>query len=187
MAGERFLVTGGTGCIGSWVVRNLVRQSAQVVVLTMDDQFQRLKLIQADEEFAEVKFVHGDITNLDLLIKIAQDHQINKVIHLAGLQLPFCKANPSLGAMVNVVGTINIFEMAKHTSIDRVVYASSAAVYGPKTYYPETVLPHNAPFYITEFIKLQMNKTLKYTGKIILFPVLACGRTQSMELGETKE
>jgi nucleoside-diphosphate-sugar epimerase len=52
------------------------------------------------------------------------------VIHLAGLQVPTCKADPVTGAMVNVVGTINVFEAARATGVRGVVYASSAAVYG---------------------------------------------------------
>lgn len=146
MPEERFLVTGGTGCIGAWVVKNLVQESIPVVVLTVDDYFQRLKLIMPDEEFERIQFVFGDISDASALAELAHNYQINRVIHLAGLQLPFCKANPSMGASVNVLGTINIFEMAKRSGIERVVYASSAAVYGPKAYYSQNILGCDAPF-----------------------------------------
>jgi nucleoside-diphosphate-sugar epimerase len=52
------------------------------------------------------------------------------VIHLAGLQVPSCQADPAAGALVNVVGTLNVFEAARLTGAERVVYASSAAVFG---------------------------------------------------------
>jgi nucleoside-diphosphate-sugar epimerase len=52
------------------------------------------------------------------------------VIHLAGLQVPACKADPVAGALVNVVGTLTVFDAARATGVKRVVYASSAAVYG---------------------------------------------------------
>jgi nucleoside-diphosphate-sugar epimerase len=52
------------------------------------------------------------------------------VIHLAGLQVPTCKSDPPLGALVNVVGTMNVFEAARALGLTRVVYASSAAVFG---------------------------------------------------------
>ena len=52
------------------------------------------------------------------------------MIHLAGLQVPTCRAEPVTGALVNVIGTLNVFEAAKTIRIKRVVYASSAAVYG---------------------------------------------------------
>jgi len=52
-------------------------------------------------------------------------------VHLAGLQVPFCKADPLLGARVNVLGTMHVFEAALAEGLERVVYASSAAVLGP--------------------------------------------------------
>jgi nucleoside-diphosphate-sugar epimerase len=57
---------------------------------------------------------------------------VTHIIHLAGLQVPTCKAEPRLGAMVNVVGTINVFEAARRAAgqIKKIVYASSAAVFG---------------------------------------------------------
>src|SRR5438876_1187420 len=52
------------------------------------------------------------------------------VIHLAALQVPFCKADPVAGAKVNVVGTVNVFEAARRLGIGRIAYASSIAAYG---------------------------------------------------------
>jgi UDP-glucuronate 4-epimerase len=59
------------------------------------------------------------------------EHAITHVIHLAALQLPFVKADPPLGARVNVVGTVNVFEAVacRKERIERIIYASSAAVY----------------------------------------------------------
>jgi UDP-glucuronate 4-epimerase len=58
---------------------------------------------------------------------------VTRVVHLAGLQVPFCRENPPLGASVNVVGTVNVLEAVKRRRdrIPGVAYASSAAVYGP--------------------------------------------------------
>jgi nucleoside-diphosphate-sugar epimerase len=53
-----------------------------------------------------------------------------RVIHLAGLQVPTCKTDPLAGALVNVAGTLNVFEAARTIGIKSIVYASSAAVYG---------------------------------------------------------
>ena len=49
------------------------------------------------------------------------------IIHLAALQVPFCKADPVLGARANVVGTVNVLEAARHQGLKRVAYASSIA------------------------------------------------------------
>jgi len=70
--------------------------------------------------------------------------EVTHILHLAALQVPFCKANPVLGASVNVVGTVNVFEAAKKAGIPQVTYASSLAVYGPKEAYSEELLHHHS-------------------------------------------
>jgi UDP-glucuronate 4-epimerase len=131
VATERFLVTGALGCIGAWTVRNLVRAGIPTVVFDLASDPQRLKLIMTPDELAQVTFVAGDITDLAALEHALDEHAITNIIHLAALQVPFCKANPPLGARVNVVGTVNVFEAVaqRKERIDRVVFASSVAVY----------------------------------------------------------
>jgi UDP-glucuronate 4-epimerase len=146
---ERVLVTGGTGCIGSWVVRNLVREEVTVVALTAARRFARLKLILTDAEFGRISFVTADISDMATIEAAARRHGINRIIHLAGMQLPFCAADPIRGAQVNVGGTVTIFELAKRLGVERVVYASSAAVYGPRTHYQEATLGPGAAFFPT--------------------------------------
>jgi nucleoside-diphosphate-sugar epimerase len=149
MTDERVLVTGGTGCIGSWVVRNLVQEHVPVVVLTSSGRDERLRLILTDAERDEISFVTGDISDIAALESAAAPHGINRIIHLAGMQFPFCAADPVRGAQVNVAGTVTIFELAKRLGVERVVYASSAAVYGPKSHYAETVLGPDAELFPT--------------------------------------
>jgi nucleoside-diphosphate-sugar epimerase len=146
---ERVLVTGGTGCIGSWVVRNLVREEVTVVALTAARRFARLKLILTDAEFGRISFVTADISDMATIEAAARRHGINRIIHLAGMQLPFCAADPIRGAQVNVGGTVTIFELAKRLGVERLVYASSAAVYGPRTHYQEATLGPGAAFFPT--------------------------------------
>ena len=76
-------------------------------------------------------FVAGDITDLAALERALDEHEITNIIHLAALQVPFCRADPPLGARVNVVGTVNVFEAVarRKQRIGHVVYASSVAVY----------------------------------------------------------
>ena len=144
MAEERFLITGAQGCIGAWVVYNLVRNGTKIVAFNRSQNRHRLELLLSQDEIDGIDFVQGDITDLESIVNAVIDYGITNIIHLAALQLPFCKANPPLGAAVNVVGTVNIFEAAKKASIKRVVYASSTAVYGSAEEYPERALAHNA-------------------------------------------
>ena len=127
-----FLVTGAHGFIGAWVVKRLLANDARVVIFDQSSDPRRLRLIMNDDEIARATLVTGDITEADVLSPIIKKFGVTHLIHLAGLQVPICKANPRLGALVNVVGTINVFEAARLAgdSIQKVVYASSAAVFG---------------------------------------------------------
>src|SRR6185295_20348913 len=71
------------------------------------------------------------ITDLEALGRTLDEHAITRVVHLAGLQVPFCRADPVLGARVNVVGTVNVFEAVtrRRDRIPGIAWASSAAVY----------------------------------------------------------
>src|SRR5262249_37734981 len=83
-------------------------------------------------------FVAGDVTDANRLRQALDKAGITHVIHLAGLQVPVCRDNPLLGAQVNVVGTLAVFEAVRQARqpIERLIYASSAAVFGTPEQYP---------------------------------------------------
>lgn len=142
---ERFLVTGAAGCIGIWVLRNLVREGAAVAALDLDTHRRRLPLVLTEREIAGIQFIQGDVSDFATVENAIKASHANRILHLAALQLPFCKADPLAGARVNVVGTVNIFEAAKRLGLQGVVYASSTAVYGLSEEYPDEPLPNDAP------------------------------------------
>jgi nucleoside-diphosphate-sugar epimerase len=129
--GERFLVTGALGCIGAWTVRELVREGVPVVAFDVGKDPRRLALVMTPDELARVTFVAGDITDLDSLDRALGDHGITNVVHLAALQVPFCRADPPLGARVNVVGTVNVFEAVRRRGdgMAPVVYTGSIGMF----------------------------------------------------------
>jgi nucleoside-diphosphate-sugar epimerase len=88
-------------------------------------------MILSEADLARVQFVQGDITQLELLDRVMGEYPITHVIHLAALLLPQIRKNPCLGAQVNVLGSVNVFEAAaRHNpQIQKIVYASSVAVY----------------------------------------------------------
>ena len=149
MLDERFLVTGGTGCIGAWVVRGLVREGVPVTVVSSRGSDARLRLVMSDEELARAELVGSDITDLATLEVVARRASVNRIVHLAALQLPFCAADPIAGARVNVEGTAVMFELARRLEVSRLVYASSAAVFGPKDHYPDAVVGMDAELHPT--------------------------------------
>ena len=95
---DHFLVTGAMGCIGAWVVRNLVREGTPVVVFDLATDPKRIKLLLDPDELNRVTFITGDITDLPDLERALDEHAITHVIHLAALQIPFCRADAPLGA-----------------------------------------------------------------------------------------
>ena len=137
---ERFLVTGALGCIGAWTVRALVREGVPVVSYDLGGDRRRLAQIMTDDELAAVTFDAGDITDLDGVNGTMEEHGITNVIHLAALQVPFSRANPPLGAAVNVVGTVNLFEAVKRSRgpMAPLVYTSSIGAFSAADANPAT-------------------------------------------------
>ncbi len=149
MPDERFLVTGGTGCIGAWVVRALVREGLSVTVVSARGSDARLRLVLTEPELASVQLVAADITDLAAIEAVARRSGVSRIVHLAALQLPFCAADPIAGARVNVEGTAVMFELARRLETGRLVYASSAAVFGPKAHYADAVVGMDAELHPT--------------------------------------
>ena len=125
-----YFITGAQGCIGSWVVKTLVERGDLPVVFDRSEDARRLTAIMDRLLIGRVRFLIGDITDTGVVREALSRSGAQKIIHLAGLQVPTCKADPIAGAKVNVVGTLNVFEAALSLKIPRVVYASSAAVFG---------------------------------------------------------
>ena len=147
MAQQHFFVTGAMGCIGAWVVRNLVQENSSVTVFDLSTDRHRLELIMTADELARVSFIQGDLTQTNTVRDALTDSEATHIIHLGALQVPFCKADPPVGAAVNVLGTVNMFEAAKAAGIRQLVYASSVGVYGSKDMYTENLVQHDTPLY----------------------------------------
>lgn len=129
MSSERWLITGALGCVGAWCCRQLVREGEVVVGLDLGADRRRAELIMSGEEVSAVEFVRGDITDLSALERLFSARQITHVVHLAAMLIPLAAADPPRGALVNVVGTVNVFEVAKRRGVAGLAYASSVAVF----------------------------------------------------------
>lgn len=141
------LVTGAFGCIGSWVVRRLLAVGEAPVLYDAGEDPWRIRMIVGAERLAGLPIVHGDVADRDRLVALVGEYRISRIIHLAAWQVPLCRRDPAGGARVNVVGTANVFEAARafRGQVARVVYASSAAVFGPPSLYGPGPLADDAP------------------------------------------
>ena len=192
---ERILVTGALGCVGAWAVKAALDDGDEPVGYDLGDGTHRLELVLSGEELERVTLVRGDITDLDALGRTLDEHAITRVVHLAALQVPFCRADPVLCARVNVVGTANVFEAVKQR-LDRipgVAYASSAAVYGASDPSPAPESGGIAPGTLYGVFKLANEGTARLYWDdggvpsigIRPFIVYGPGRDQGMTSGPT--
>jgi nucleoside-diphosphate-sugar epimerase len=127
----RTLVTGALGCLGAWTLKALLDLGEEPVGYDLGSDDSRLRLVLTEDERARVTLVEGDVTDGAALGRALDEHVISRVVHLAALQVPFCRADPERGARVNVHGTVVVFEAvkARRSRIPGLAYASSTAVY----------------------------------------------------------
>ena len=128
---ERTLVTGALGCLGAWTLKALLDLGEEPVGYDLGRDDTRLRLVFDEDERTRFTLLEGDVTNGDALGRALDEHGVTRVVHLAALQVPFCRADPARGAHVNVFGTVVVLEAvkARRDRIPGLAYASSTAVY----------------------------------------------------------
>jgi UDP-glucose 4-epimerase len=134
MRGQRALVTGGAGAVGSNLVEQLVDAgAAEIVVL---DNFVRGRHENLESALARgsVRLVTGDICDRALVGRLMDG--IDVVFHQAALRITHCAQEPRLGVQVMVDGTLNVLEAAVQHKVRKVVAASSASIYGMAEEFP---------------------------------------------------
>lgn len=145
---EKILVTGGAGFIGSHVLDELLKKGYAVRVL---DSFVSGKRDRIPEG---VEVIEGDVRDIAVLTEAMKG--VAKVVHLAALvSVAASMEEPLETHDVNVTGTANVFETARKNGIARIVYASSAAVYGDEPTLPkreDTALAPKSPYALSKFL-----------------------------------
>jgi nucleoside-diphosphate-sugar epimerase len=142
----KILVTGSQGCIGSWVVKRLIEAGHNVMTFDVNDSVARLEMIAGKEIAAKADRRVGRIEDTTSVKSLIRDEGITHVVHLAAVLMPFCQKNPVEGGLINVIGTLNLFEAARDSGREvRIVYASSSAVWGPTDEYGEGALTEDLP------------------------------------------
>ncbi|MGV3502889.1 MAG: NAD-dependent epimerase/dehydratase family protein [Adhaeribacter sp.] len=142
------LVTGGAGFIGSYVVEELLKSSpARIVIL---DNLIRgsLENLEAVLQHPAVSFVEGDIRDTALLEQCVAG--MDYVFHMAALRINACAARPREGFEVMLQATFNLADLCLRHQVKKVIYSSSASVYGLAPHFPtpETDPPYdNQTFY----------------------------------------
>ena len=136
LVGKKILVTGGAGFIGSFVVSELLKENVGEVLIY--DNFARGDMSYIEDQLKDPRcsFFQGDLREIDLLNAAMKG--CDYVIHLAAMWLLHCKDFPRTAFDVNIQGTFNVLEACVNNNIKRLVYSSSASVYGDAVEVPMT-------------------------------------------------
>jgi UDP-glucose 4-epimerase len=142
LRGERVLVTGGAGTIGSHIVDLLVEAGAEEIVVLDNFVRGRRHNLRKALPSGTVRVVEGDVRDAALVARLMQD--VNIVFHQAAIRITQCVEEPRLALEVLVDGSFNVFEAAAHEGVRKVIAASSASVYGLAEEFPTT--EHHHPY-----------------------------------------
>lgn len=134
--GQRCLVTGGAGTIGSTIVDRLVAAGAAEVIVLDNFVRGRPENLVAAENTGRVRIVEGDIRDTSLVRSLTAG--LDLVFHQAAIRITQCATDPRLALEVLVDGTYEIVEAAAEAGVRKLVYASSASVYGQAEQFPTT-------------------------------------------------
>jgi len=138
LEGATFIVTGGAGNIGSYVVDQLIAEEAERIVIVdnfYNGHMENLKGALAQDETGVI-VVNEDISNHPRLLAIFNQYKPDYVFHLASMLTLDCKLQPLQAIQYNIVGTYNVIDCSLHRRVKKVVHSSSASVFGEPRYLP---------------------------------------------------
>ncbi len=125
-----YLVTGGTGFLGSYVVRDLLREGKEVVCLQRSGVTPWFRDIVGEDNIHRVKIIQGDISNTIWVFDLIRENNIELIIHLSYALPPLSELQPAYALRVNCIGVNNFLEAVRLFGLRRLVWTSSTRAFG---------------------------------------------------------
>lgn len=145
---HKIFITGGTGCIGSVTIYKLLQSTEveKIVIATRSNNADPLKLWMGENLDPRLEFVTLDVSNYSEIERVLFEVNPTHIIHLGAYQSPDCSRDHIGGMEINTGGTMALFDAAeKLSNLKRFVFASSAAVYGMRSMYPQEIIHEDVP------------------------------------------
>lgn len=156
------LITGGAGFIGRWLAKRCVEAGHTVCIVDNLSVGALENLMELEGRF---EFVHADLRETERIAQCLQRHDVQTVYHLAALHyIPYCEAHPRETFEVNVLGTLSVLEAMRAAGVNRLVFASTGALYPPL----DAPLPEDLPLEAQDIYgltKLHGETTIAYYQK----------------------
>lgn len=145
---KTYLITGAAGFIGYYLSRKLLEHGCQVIGIDNVNDYYDVNLKHTRlgnlEPFEKFRFIKGDISDKDMVMKTFEEYKPNVVVNLAAQAgVRYSIENPDVYIQSNIIGFYNILEACRYNPVDHLVYASSSSVYGANK---------KVPFEETDFV-----------------------------------
>jgi len=168
------LVAGGGGFIGSHLVRRLVEMGERVVIIDISPNVELIKDI-----IDKVKIVRGDATNIVDILHAVRENDVQDIYHLVALLADVSQEKPLLALKVNVESTLNLLEASRILNLNKVVFASTVAVYDPNEQPPvqesaslRPLSVYGATKVLSEFYGMHYNKSFGVDFRALRFTTI---------------
>lgn len=130
------LVIGGNGFLGRRLVRSLLQDGGAPNVVSMDVNPPKENFMKSIEAYSsKFSYFRGDLAQIEDILSAIKAYNVDKVVNLGYLMVFETEQMPRLASKINVLGMCNAFEAARLMGVERVIYASSHAVYGSQDHY----------------------------------------------------
>lgn len=164
------LVTGAAGFIASHIIDKLLNESDNMII-GIDNFYsgteKNLEFISSKDKNSKFQFIEADIRDFEKLNAIIKEYDIQQLYHLAAIvSVQDSIQNPIVSNEVNVKGTLNVLEASRKNKVKRIVFSSSAAVYGDEPTQPKNEASSTKPISPYGYEKLMGEQYMKLYSEL---------------------